>query len=169
MFADEFPEANFVLVHRDPFRITISAATIAEGIYQPFIRQQPGPLHEDGLHDKIILKRLKVIFRALVKFMKAEPQRVANVQYLDLMSDAVAATRSAFNYFAMDLSENFEQGIRAFLEQQRSGKRVAPPKKYDNFGYDAEAVWANPSVADYCKFFGVKQERTRLIDTKTGL
>ncbi|MGD9305412.1 MAG: sulfotransferase [Desulfobacterales bacterium] len=169
MFADEFPEANFVLVHRDPFRITISAATIAEGIYQPFIRQQPGPLHEDGLHDKIILKRLKVIFRALVKFMKAEPQRVANVQYLDLMSDAVAATRSAFNYFAMDLSENFEQGIRAFLEQQRSGKRVAPPKKYDNFGYDAEAVWADPSVADYCKFFGVKQERTRLIDTKTGL
>jgi hypothetical protein len=46
---------------------------------------------------------------------------------------------------------------------------MAPPKKYDTFGYDAEAVWADPSVADYCKFFGVKQERTRLIDTKTGL
>jgi hypothetical protein len=101
--------------------------------------------------------------------MKAEPQRVANVQYLDLMSDAVMATHSAFEYFAMDFPEDLEQHIVAYLERQRSGKRVAPPKKYDAYGYDREAVWADLSVADYCKFFGVKQERTRLIDTKTGL
>jgi hypothetical protein len=169
MFANEFPEANFILVHRDPFRITTSAATIAEGIYQPFIREQPGPLHKDGLHDQNLLKRLKIMFRALIEFKKAEPERVANVQYLDLMNDAVMVTRSAFDYFSVDISEDLEQRIVTFLAQQRSGKRVAPPKKYDTFGYNAEAVWADPTVADYCKFFGVKQERTRLIDTKTGL
>ena len=169
IFAEEFPEANFVLVHRDPFRITTSAATLSEGIYQPFIREQPGPLHEDGLHDQNILKRLKMMFRALIKFMKAEPERIANVQYLDLMSDAVMATRSAFNYFAMDFSEGLEQSIVAYLERQRSGKRVAPPKNYNTYGYNAETVWTDPSVADYCKFFGVQQERIRLIDTKTGL
>ena len=79
------------------------------------------------------------------------------------------STRFAYDYFGMDVPEDLEQRIAGFLEQQRSGKRMAPPKKYDTFGYDAEAVWADPSVADYCKFFGVKQERTRLIDTKTGL
>ena len=169
IFADEFPEANFVLIHRDPFRITTSAATISEGIYQPFIREQPGPLHEDGLHDQYILKGLKMMFSALVKFMKAEPERVANVQYMDLMRDAIMTTRSSFDYFSIGIPEGLEQGIVAFLEQQRSGKRVAPPKKYDTFGYDAETVWADPSVADYCKFYGVQPERTRLIDTKTGL
>jgi hypothetical protein len=169
IFADEFPEANFVLVHRDPFRITTSAATIAEGIYQPFIREQPGPLHEDGLHDQNIFKWIKMMFRALVEFKKAEPERVANVQYMDLMSDVVMATRSAYKYFAMDVPENLEQRIVAFLKKQRSGKRVAPPRKYDTFGYDTEAVWADPIVSEYCDFFGVKQERSRLIDTKTGM
>jgi hypothetical protein len=169
MFANEFPEANFILVHRDPFRILVSACTICEGIYQPFIREQPGPLHEDGLHDRIILKRLKMMFRALVEFKKAEPEKVANVQYTDLMSDAVMATRSAYDYFAMDVPEDLEQSIVGFLAQQRSGKRAVPPKKYDNFGYDAEAGWADPTVTEYCEFFGVKQERSRLIDTKTGL
>jgi hypothetical protein len=169
MFANEFPEANFILVHRDPFRILVSAATLTEGIFQPFIREQPGPLHEDGLHDRILLKRLKMMFRALVEFKKADPERVANVQYTDLMSDAVMATRSAFDYFAIDYPEDLELRIVGYLERQRSGNRAAPPKKYDNYGYDAEAVWADPSVADYCKFFGVQEERTRLIDTKTGL
>jgi hypothetical protein len=169
VFADEFPETNFILVHRDPFRITTSAATIAEGIYQPFISEQPGPLHEDGLHDQNILKWLKMMFCALVKFKKAEPERVANVQYMDLMSDAVTATRSAFKYFAMDVPEDLQQRIVAFLKKQRSGKRVAPPKNYANFGYDEDTVWADSTVAEYCEFFGVQKERSRLIDTKTGL
>jgi hypothetical protein len=168
-FADEFPEAKFVLVHRDPFRILTSVGTIGEAIYQPFISEQPGPLHQDGLHDQILLKWLKIVLRALVEFMKGEPERVANIQYTDLMSDAVMATRSAFDYFAIDYPEDLEQRIVGYLERQRSGKRAAPPKKYDNYGYDAEAVWADPSVADYCKFFRVQEERTRLIDTKTGL
>jgi hypothetical protein len=85
MFADEFPEAKFVLVPRDPFRILTSAATISQAIYQPFIREQPGPLHNNGLHDPISLKWLKTVLRALVDFKKAEPEKIANVQYTDLM------------------------------------------------------------------------------------
>ena len=169
MFADEFPEANFVLVHRDPFRILTSGATVSAAIYQPFIKEQPGPLHEDGLHDQILLKGLKMMCRALVEFKRAEPEKVADVRYSDLMSDAVLATRFAYDYFAIDVPEDLEQRIFAFLDQQRSGKRVAPPKKYDTFGYNSEAVWADPIVSEYCEFFGVKQERSRLIDTKTGL
>jgi len=169
MFANEFPEAKFILVHRDPFRILTSLATGAQAINQPFISEQPALLHENGLHNRIILKRLKMGLRALVEFKKAEPEKVANVQYTDLMRDAVMATHSAYDYFAMDVPEDLEQRIVAFLEQQRSGKRVAPTKKYDTFGYDAKAVRADPTVAEYCEFFGVKQERSRLSDTQTGL
>lgn len=168
MFADEFPEANFLLVHRDPFRIVVSAATIAEGIYQPFIREQHGPLHEDGLHDRILLKGLKMMFRALVEFKKTEPEKVANVQYSDLMSDAILAMRFAYDYVGMDVPEDLEQRVVGFLEQQRSGKRAAAPKRYENFGYDADDVWTDPTVAEYCEVFGVQRERSRLVDTRTG-
>jgi len=168
MFADEFPEANFVLVHRDPFRITTSAATIAKGIYQPFIREQSDPLQEDGLHDQNLLKGLKKMFRALIEFKKTEPEKVANVQYSDLMSNAVLATRFAYDNVGMDVPEDLGQRIAGFLKQQRNGKREAAPKRYEDFGYDADDVWADPSVAEYCEVFGVQRERSRLVDTRTA-
>jgi hypothetical protein len=168
-FADVFPETIFILIHRDPFRILVSACTGAEGIYQPFIGEQPGPLQKDGLRGQIMLKRLKVMFRALVDFAKAEPTKVANVQYADLMRDAVLTMRSAYDCIGMEAPKDLEKSIIDHLEQQRSGKRAVPPKSYETFGYDEDAVWADPTVAEYCEFFGVQKERSRLIDTKTGL
>ena len=168
MFADEFPEAKFILVHRDPFRILRSIGTISEAIYRPFISGQSGPRHEDGLHDRIILKWLKMTLRALVEFDKATPERVVNIQYIDLMNDAVKTTRFAFDYLAIGLPEDLEQRILTFLTQQRSGKRLVPPKRYESFGYDEDTVWADSTVAEYCQYFSVPKEETRLTDTKTG-
>ena len=168
VFADEFPEANFIIVHRDPFRTLISTATLADGIYQPFIIEKPGPLNEDGLHDRILLNGWKMIFRALVEFKKTEPGRVVNVQYSDLMSDAVLATRFAYDHVGTKAPEDLEERVVGFLKQQRSGKRAAAPKRYEDFGYDADDVWADPTVAEYCEVFGIQREQSRLVDTRTG-
>jgi hypothetical protein len=167
-FADVFPEAIFILMHRDPFRILVSACTTAESIYQPFIGEQPGPLQKDGLRGQIMLKRIKAMLGALVDFAKDRPTKVANVQYADLMRDAVLTTRSIYDYLNMEVPKDLKKSIIDHLKQQRSGKRVAPPKSYETFGYDEDAVWADPTVAEYCEFFGVQKERSRLIDTKTG-
>lgn len=167
-FADVFPEASFILTHRDPFRTLVSACTIAEGNCQPFIREQPGPVHNDGLRGRIILKGLRKMFRALMGFTKAEPTKVASVQYADLMSDAVLATRSAYDSLGIDAPEDLEERILGYLKQQRSGKRAAPPQSYGNFGYNADAVWRDPTVVEYCEFFEVPREQSRLVDTRTG-
>ena len=168
VFADEFPEANFIIVHRDPFRTLISTATLADGIYRPFIREKPGPLNEDGLQGRILLNAWKMMFRALVEFKKTEPERVANVQYSDLMNDAVLATRFAYDHVCTDAPEDLEERVVGFLKQQRSGKRAAAPKRYEDFGYDADDVWADPTVAEYCEVFGIQREQSRLVDTRTG-
>jgi hypothetical protein len=168
-FANVFPEANFILMHRDPFRILISSCTAAQSIYKPFIGEQPDPLQEDGSSRQSILKVQKMTHRALVDFAKAEPTKVTNVQYADLMSDAVLTTRSAYESIGMEAPKELDKSIIEHLEQQRSGKRAAPPKSYESFGYDEDTVWADSTVAQYCEFFGVQRERSRLIDTKTGL
>ena len=167
-FATEFPEANFILVHRDPFRILVSSCTLSEGIYQPFIRRKPGPLHEDGLHDRIILNGLRKMFCALVDFKNTSPEKITNVQYSELMSDAVLATRFAYDRVGTEVPEDLVQRIVGFLKRQRSGKRAAAPKRYGNFGYDADDVWTDPTVAEYCEAFGVQRELSRLVDTRTG-
>jgi hypothetical protein len=166
--SDVFPEAVFIFTHRDPFRVLISICTMYDAICQPFIKDTPGPLHEDGINRQDSFKQLKAIFRELVGFAKAEPTKIMSVRYADLMNDAVLATRSIYDYCRMEPPKDLEQLIKGYLKQQRKGKRVAPPESYGTFGYDSDVVWTDPIVAEYCKFFEVQQERSRLIDTKTG-
>lgn len=167
-FADAFPEASFVLAHRDPFRALVSACATGGAICQAFLDTPPGPLHEDGLHGQEAFGFQKMGLRALAEFTRSESARVVNVRYADLMGDAVTTTRSIYEHLEMDPGKGLEERIAGYLRKQRSGKRAAPPKKLETFGYDVDAVWSDPAVTDYCAAFGVERERSRMVDTRTG-
>jgi hypothetical protein len=167
-FAKVFPEASFVLTHRDPFRALVSSCATGDAICQAFLAAPPGPLHEDGLHGQQAFGSQKLALRALVELAAAEPERVVNVRYADLMGDAVATTRSIYERLGMDAQAGLEERIGGYLRAQRSGRRAAPPRSLETFGYQADALWADPAVTEYCETFGVERERSRLVDTRTG-
>jgi hypothetical protein len=167
-FADVFPEASFVITHRDPFRALVSACATGDAICQAFLEAPPGPLHEDGLHGQEAFGSQKMVLRALLEFAESESARVVNVRYADLMNDAVATTRSIYERLEMNAPEGLEERIAGYLRKQRSGKRAAPPRSLETFGYQADAVWSDPAVIEYCESFGVERERSRMVDTRTG-
>ena len=105
---------------------------------------------------------------ALVDFAKSDSAPLANVRYADLMEDAVATTRSIYDRLGMDAPECLEEDIAGYLQAQRSGRRAAPPRKLETYGYEADRVWADPSVLAYCEHFGVERELARMVDTSTG-
>jgi len=166
-FAEVFPEASFVLVHRDPFRALVSSCTTGDAICQAFLAGPPGPLHEEGLHGQESFASMKRALRALVELSRAAPAPVVDVRYADLMGDAVATTRSIYVRLGMHPPEGLEERITDYLREQRSGKRAPPPRELETFGYEADAVWSDPVVNEYCESFGVQRERARLVDTRT--
>ncbi|MCP4753929.1 MAG: sulfotransferase [Proteobacteria bacterium] len=168
-FAEVFPEASVVITHRDPYRSLVSSCVVGDAIYQPFLQEQPGPLYEDGARGRAAFKTQNLILRALSDLAKAEPARVANVRYADLMRDAVSATGTLYEDLGLDPPDNLEKRVLKYLNEQRGGKRAKPPKKLDTFGYDADSVWGDETVAEYCEFFGLQRERIRLTDTESGL
>jgi len=167
-FADVFPEAKFVITHRDPFRALVSSCTAGDAICQPFIGEPPGPLFEEGLRGQDTFNLQKRVLTALKDFAGAEPQRARHVLYSDLMDDAVAGARSVYEHFDMPIPGDLEPRILGYLEAQRGGRRAAPPRKLDLYGYDHRVVWEDPVVAEYREFFGLRPEQTRLSDTRTG-
>ena len=167
-FADVFPEASFVITHRDPFRALVSSCATGDAICQAFLEAPPGPLSEDGLHGQEAFRSLKMVLRALVEFADSGSARFVNVRYSDLMSDAVATTRSIYERLEMNPPEDLQARIADHLRKQRSGKRAAPPESLETFGYDADAVWSDPIVTEYCESFGVERERSRMVDTRTA-
>ncbi len=167
-FAEVFPEASMVFTHRDPFRCLVSGCAVGATIYEAFLQEQPGPLHDDGVLGQTALQSQNAVFQALSGLAKSGQSKVTNVRYADLMNDAVLTTRTAYQGIGMEPPDNLEKLVLGYLEDQRSGKRAKPPKKMDPFGYSADAVWNDETVAEYCEFFGLQHERTRLTDTKSG-
>jgi hypothetical protein len=68
----------------------------------------------------------------------------------------------------MSAPEDLDARIAGHLRKQRGGKRAAPPGSLETFGYEADTVWSDPVVIEYCESFGVERERSRLVDTRTG-
>jgi hypothetical protein len=167
-FADAFPEAAFVLAHRDPFRSLVSSCATGDSICQAFLEAPPGPLHEDGLRGQEALGSHKLALDALVDFAASDAAQVVNVRYADLMDDAVATLRAIYERLQMGAPDDLEERVEGYLRAQRSGRRAAPPKKLETYGYQADAVWRDPTVMRYCDSFGVERELSRRIDTRTG-
>lgn len=166
-FADVFPEANFALMHRDPFRVLLSSCAISESITEVFIAEQPGPMREEERVQELF-EWVKTALAALVKFAKAEPARVSSVRYADLMNDAFWATHAVYDSIGMNAPEDLEKNILGYLKQQREGARTTPPERYEAFGFDQDRVWSDPVIAEYAEFFDVPREQSRVADTRTG-
>lgn len=127
-FAEVFPEASFVLTHRDPFRSLVSSCATGDAICGAFLEGPPGPLRDDGIHGQQAFGSQKMALRALVEFAEAESGRVVNVRYADLMNDADATTRTIYQRLEMNAPEDLEVRITSYLRKQRSGRRAAPLK-----------------------------------------
>lgn len=148
-----FPEARFVLTHRDPYRCTVSLAGLCEAVGAPFL--DDNPLTDDGRRGRLTLANNRRPLERMVAFSSANPERVTHVAYPELVNDPVEVVRATLG---ADLSDQIDR----FLAEQRAGRRAAPPQELGNMGYDPGDVWSDPGVAAYTRRFQVVPERARL-------
>ena len=157
-FAEIFPEASFVLTHRDPYRALVSSSTFLHTLGEPFLVDPPR-LRRD--QDDWLARNQADNLSSMVAFAAGQRTGVAHLHYPDLMDDAPSACRHALQALDVRVDAGFEMRARAFLDRQRYGARAEPPVAYDAFGYDHDAVLNEPAVAAYCRHFSVRPERTR--------
>jgi hypothetical protein len=159
-FAEAFPEANFVITDRDPFRCIVSMAVMGHSIIQPFCIHNP--LSDDGTSHRHILSWVGPKLAALADFTTATPDRVTHVAYPNLVGDPTAAAQRVFAAVGIPIDENMATRVDGFLDAQRSGGRAAPPQELATMGYTRDNVLSDPVIRDYCRRFGVEPEPSRL-------
>jgi len=161
-FAELFPEASFVLMHRDPFRALLSASTMLQSINQPFMN---GELRLRCEQDDWLARNQAAELAGMVAFADSSSARIAQLHYPDLLDDGPGACGRVLRELGVTLDDAHDARARTFLERQRGGDRAAPPAAYDDFGYDHDAVLNEPAVAAYCRRFAVQPERVRRTGT----
>ena len=162
-FADVFPEADFLITDRDPYRCIVSMAVMGESIIEPFCVDNP--LTDDGTRERTVLSWVKPKLAALSSFTAGAPGRVTHVPYPDLVRDPTSMVARALSALGVSDDAELPGRVDQFLEAQRSGARAAPPSELPTMGYTHDDVLSDPVVADYCHTFDIEPERARLTGT----
>jgi Sulfotransferase family len=163
-FADVFPEADFVITDRDPFRCVVSVAVMGESIIEPFCIDNP--LTNDGDRNRQVLSWVRPKLAAMAAFSTAAPERVTHFAYPDLVRDPTGTVQRTFSALGIPTDHDLPARIDTFLHVQRSGARAAPPRELATMGYGHDDVLSDPAVSNYCRTFGINPESSRLTGTQ---
>jgi hypothetical protein len=160
-FSGVFPEAHFVITHRDPYRCVVSFAAMGHGIVVPFCVENP--LTDDGARHRIGMAWVTRQLSGITEFSSARPERVTHLAYPDVIADPAATAQGIFAATGLPADSGLTEKIAGFLHSQRAGGRLAPPAQLPTMGYTEDDVRSEPAVRGYCDQFNVLPERERLV------
>lgn len=144
-----FPDATFVLTHRDPGEVVVSMATmIAYTARMHLATVDPVAL---GAHWRAILSDLLSSCAAERDLLPAE--RSMDVRFDDFMADEAAVVRRLYELAGQPLDATAAEAHEHYRSTHRRNRHGAVIYEPDVLGIDPAAVRAG--LGDYCDRFGV--------------
>ncbi len=148
---DVYPDASFIVTHRDPVQALASNCSLSA-----MLRRSTSvhvDLHEIGRQMK---QMILVYLQQLVAFDKAHGARLAHVAYTTAVERPEAAVAQAFGKSLPD-DDGMTQSIVTWRRDNPPGKRGTHDYALEDYGLDASEVAAE--YAFYSDRFGIPSER----------
>jgi hypothetical protein len=147
-----YPDAQFVIVHRDPLHVFASVAHLTEVLRRPFVRRTDP--QEIGAQ---VSARWIEGARLLIEFDQrrdVRPDDKIQIHYDDLVRDPLAAIRLIYDQFGYALWPQAEAAMRGFMAARPRGGYGKNHYVTGRFGINPERL--RPDFAAYTEYFGVK-------------
>ena len=147
---ETYPDALFIQTHRKPVQVMGSWNSLVERIRS--FSMAPRPPHETGAEQLAFMSGM--LDRA-VRFRSAHPElesRWADVRYVDLVDDPLAAVEEIYRRFDWDLPSEATHAMEKWRQHQNERRRHEPPHRYrlEDYGLTPESVDA--AFASYREF-----------------
>lgn len=146
-----YPDARFIVLHRDPTEVLVSVAKLTEVLRRPFARRVDR--HEIG-HQ--VSERWAEGADIMVDAMAsgaANRDDVVHVKFRDLVRDPPATIAAIYERLGLALSPAFAQAIRTALAEQPQPGPGRHNGRLEDYGLDAETE--RRRFRDYIACFGV--------------
>jgi len=150
-----YPDARLVFVHRDPLRVLLSVARLAEVLRRPFTRcldraeigRQESARWLEGTR-RMIAASNDVGFN--------EP--ICHVHYLDIVSDPVGTVDAVYRHFGLPLPTATAQAMQRVVATQPNGGYGPHTYRFEDHGLDPETE--QEKFRPYLLHFGIVPEAT---------
>jgi hypothetical protein len=147
-----YPDARFVVVHRDPVHVFASVAHMTEVLRAPFLRGI-----DTAEIGRQVTERWIEGAKLLVAFDRSgavPPERLINLQYETLTNDPIGTVDRIYRHFGTALSPAAEAGMRTHLAAAPAGGYGKNRYQMADFGINPEQL--RPDFAPYVDYFGIK-------------
>jgi hypothetical protein len=158
-FARVFPEARFVLTHRDPYRAIVSICALQASIHDPYFADKTA-LHESAFLPSFFTSFAEDRLVRLFPFCEAH-SHVCHVPYPALVKSPIAVVERIYAESGIEPPGDVAAPIERFVLAQREGKRAKPPDSLPTYGLDQEVFLSRPIIAEHCRRFGIERETVR--------
>jgi hypothetical protein len=143
-----YPDARFVMTHRDPVRVTGSVCSLARSLSSTFT---------DADHTAAIAAQwpemIAVMIDRVGEFRARNGEsRFYDMRYDDLVGDPVGAVHSLYDHFDMGWDERTERALRKHARDHQQNRFGAHKYSLEEFGLEADAIRAR--LADYLDRYG---------------
>ncbi len=134
--ADTYPDARFVVTHRDPVKAVASVMSLVESLTKTF---------SDADHHEYIAEHWPMLVAEMcnrvLDFRDAHPDAVFHdMAYEQLVRDPVGAVREMYGTFGHELSPEAEQAMRVHADERPQGVYGTHSYQLADFGLDRAEV-----------------------------
>jgi hypothetical protein len=150
--ARTYPDAVFVMAHRDPVRCVASTCSLALSLSGPFTSADQHATIGSNWPETLATMLDRVVeFRA-----KYGDDRFVDFRYQDYLRDPVAAVHTIYDRIGREWTPETEQTLRAHVEAKPQNKHGVHSYSLADFGLRREAIEERMSA--YLDRFDVVQE-----------
>jgi hypothetical protein len=133
-----FPDARFVMTHRDPTDVILSVATIYDDLQRHFT-DHPDPLYVGELNASMWSEGMN----RLIAFRDrpGNDARFFDIHFRAMQQDPIGEVRGLYKWLGEEVTPAFEEGMKAFWEENEARDTFEKPDP-SVFGLDYDDVRA---------------------------
>ncbi|MDT3445108.1 MULTISPECIES: sulfotransferase [unclassified Pseudofrankia] len=154
--AAAYPDARFVMTHRDPAKVVPSYASIVSAILPP-----PTGERDHRRLGREISEHLRVgMENAIASRARLGEDRFFDVHHRELVRDPIGTVYRVYDFLGLDLRPEVERAMADWHEANRSGAHGVHRYTAEQFGLDEEQIRADYEF--YIRRFGIEVERKKV-------
>ncbi len=138
-----FPDARFVMTHRDPTDVMVSVIDVYADINGKFTDD----LDMQYIVDLNIAMWAEGMRRALAFRREHGDERFFDIHFKDMQQDPVGQVRKLYDWLGETVSADFAGGMRQWWRQNAANREPGPARKDQDYGIDLNRV--RPLFNDY--------------------
>lgn len=151
-----YPDARFVMTHRDPLQTTASIAKLTYTLRKA--RSEPVDMHEVGADMKAFVKQHIDRIMAAVRGPHAE--RIVHVDYYALVDDPAEVMLQVHQQLGIDSPDDVRHAVKTWHQHNPKNARGDNPYNFAQFGLDEDEL--TELFREYREHFNIPREREGL-------